>query len=314
MKKQVLIGALVAVGAAGPAAAQQDAPDSRERVTVAFEPQAVTSIRTHSVAERVTKGRPYSAEAVTEFVQVLGDGNRIERRTTVRVFRDGEGRTRREELGPDGTAQSISIYDPASHVTYVLDPSTRTAHKSIFMTIFPGWKKIAEAGAVTVTEAAPLEPPAEMAVAVPPERRAAAGEVRVFSMEAAEPGAGYAVKAGAVGAGAVVEYGKAMSVAGTREPLGEQEIGGVRAEGSRTTTTIPAGQIGNEREIKAVSEQWFSPDLQVLVMTKHSDPRSGETTYRLTNILRGEPGAALFEVPADYTIREPGEMRLRKPE
>ena len=76
------------------------------------------------------------------------------------------------------------------------------------------------------------------------------------------------------------------------------------AEGSRTTTTIAAGKIGNAQAIKVVSESWFSPDLQVLVMTRHSDPRSGETVYRLTNIIRGEQDRSLFEVPADYTIQD----------
>ena len=70
------------------------------------------------------------------------------------------------------------------------------------------------------------------------------------------------------------------------------------------TTTIPAGSIGNEQPILVVSEQWFSPDLKVLVMTKHSDPRSGENTYRLTNITQTEPARSLFEVPADYTLKD----------
>ena len=74
--------------------------------------------------------------------------------------------------------------------------------------------------------------------------------------------------------------------------------------GTRTTTTIPAGTIGNEQPILIVAEQWFSPDLKVLVMTKHSDPRTGETTYRLTNIVQTEPARSLFEVPADYTLKD----------
>jgi hypothetical protein len=86
--------------------------------------------------------------------------------------------------------------------------------------------------------------------------------------------------------------------------LGQQMIGGVMAEGTRATTVIAAGAIGNDQEIKIVSEEWRSPELQVLVMTRHSDPRSGETTYRLSNIVRAEPGAGLCEVPADYTIRD----------
>ena len=89
-----------------------------------------------------------------------------------------------------------------------------------------------------------------------------------------------------------------------KEDLGKQDIEGVVAEGTRTTVTIPAGEIGNERPIEIVSERWYSPELQLVVMTRHSDPRTGETTYKLTNINRTEPAKSLFEVPSDYTIKE----------
>jgi hypothetical protein len=101
------------------------------------------------------------------------------------------------------------------------------------------------------------------------------------------------------------------------ESLGKQNIGGVEAEGTRSTVTIPTGEIGNERPIEIVSERWYSPELQTAVMTRHSDPRTGETVYRLTNISRTEPARSLFEVPADYTVKEgppaPEPMRLRRP-
>jgi hypothetical protein len=87
------------------------------------------------------------------------------------------------------------------------------------------------------------------------------------------------------------------------EDLGQQVIEGVTVKGTRTTTVIPAGAIGNEQPITVTSEEWFSPDLKVLVMTKHADPRSGETTYRLTTIARGEPIPSLFELPAGVTIK-----------
>lgn len=88
------------------------------------------------------------------------------------------------------------------------------------------------------------------------------------------------------------------------EQLGKQIVEGVEAEGTRTTTTIEAGKIGNERPIVITSERWYSPELQTVVMTRRSDPRQGETTYKLTNINRAEPARSLFEVPADYTIKE----------
>jgi hypothetical protein len=79
-------------------------------------------------------------------------------------------------------------------------------------------------------------------------------------------------------------------------------VEGVMADGKRVTTVLPAGAIGNQQPITVLTEQWFSPDLEILVMTRHSDPRSGDTTYTVTNIVRAEPQGSLFDVPADYTI------------
>lgn len=75
-------------------------------------------------------------------------------------------------------------------------------------------------------------------------------------------------------------------------------------EGTRSTFTIPAGQIGNDRPMVIVSERWYSPDLQTVVMSKHSDPRMGETVFHLTSISRAEPAASLFAIPSDYTVKE----------
>jgi hypothetical protein len=102
------------------------------------------------------------------------------------------------------------------------------------------------------------------------------------------------------------------------ESLGKQNIEGVEAEGTRSTVTFPAGTFGNERPISIVSERWYSPELQTVVMTKHSDPRFGETNYRLTNINRSEPARTLFEVPSDYTLKteesHPRRLRMMSPE
>jgi len=78
----------------------------------------------------------------------------------------------------------------------------------------------------------------------------------------------------------------------------------VQAEGRRTTMTIPAGQAGNELPIYIVNESWYSSELHTTVLSKHSDPRNGETVTRLTNISRSEPAQVLFEAPADYKLRE----------
>jgi hypothetical protein len=88
------------------------------------------------------------------------------------------------------------------------------------------------------------------------------------------------------------------------ESLGTQTIAGVSAEGKRVTRTIPAGEIGNDRPLETTSEVWYSPELQVVVMSKHSDPRFGETTYQLTDVRRAEPDHSLFEVPGGYTLKQ----------
>lgn len=89
----------------------------------------------------------------------------------------------------------------------------------------------------------------------------------------------------------------------TTTSLGTQTINGVSAAGTRTTRTIPAGAIGNEKPIVITVERWYSADLQTAVMTKRSDPRTGDTVTQLTNIQRQEPAATLFQVPSDYTIQ-----------
>lgn len=100
----------------------------------------------------------------------------------------------------------------------------------------------------------------------------------------------------------------------TTTDLGTQTIDGISAQGTRTTRTIPAGQIGNQKPIVIVNERWYSPDLQMVVMSKRSDPRMGETVFQLTNIQQGAPDPSLFQVPSDYTVRQGGGPRpMRKP-
>jgi TonB family protein len=88
----------------------------------------------------------------------------------------------------------------------------------------------------------------------------------------------------------------------TTEQLGKDTVEGVECEWTRAVTTMPAGAIGNERPIEMVNETWRSPELQMMILSKRSDPRFGETTYRVTNISRSEPDAALFQIPSEYTI------------
>ena len=252
-----------------------------------------------SVESRVTKGAPYSAEAVTETLQVLGDGNRISRKSVSRIFRDSEGRTRRETVSPAGEVTTINISDPVAQSSYFLDVRTKTASRAGgqvgFVTMPSGTPGVSVRALATTT---PTE--------VPPAELRARQDVEMATAAAAGArGAGGG--AGGGGRGGAAPTVAAAARPGTnmaKEELGTQIVEGVMATGTRSTTTIEAGVIGNAQPIHIVSEQWYSDDLKVLVRTRHSDPRTGETTYRLTNVVLAEPAKTLFEVPADYTLKE----------
>jgi hypothetical protein len=81
-------------------------------------------------------------------------------------------------------------------------------------------------------------------------------------------------------------------------------VNGVLAKGIRSTITIPAGQIGNDRALQIVNERWYSDELGMPVKTSNSDPRFGTTTYELRNINRAAPDPALFQIPADYSLTD----------
>ena len=101
----------------------------------------------------------------------------------------------------------------------------------------------------------------------------------------------------------------------TRESLGSKTIDGLLVEGTRITRVIPEGEEGNDRPITTVSEQWFSPELKQVVESTHSDPRSGESIMRLTNVDRNNPDPSLFEVPGDYEIvDDPAPTVVRSPQ
>jgi len=261
-------------------------------------------IASESFGGKVVKGAPYSAEAVTETIQTLGDGNRIVNKFTSSVFRDSEGRTRREQtlkgLGPLGAGeeplQTIFINDPVAGVAYSLDTRSHTAHKSLPFK-FEFASKASAAGAESQTFDFKIAPGApaggNIVMTAPPPGGPEGPRIAPPALEGALGAATY-----------VFRTRQGPNPNEVKEQLGKQLIEGVEAEGTRTTVTIPAGEIGNERAIEIVSERWYSPELQVVVMTRTSDPRVGETTYKLTNISRTEQVRSLFEVPAGYTVKE----------
>lgn len=191
---------------------------------------------------KVVRGAPYSATIVTEMVQTLADGARITRRSTAAVFRDSEGRTRREQsletIGPfvarGQAGKIINIFDPVSGEHFSISPETRSARRLSSRSRMPRRRK---------------------------------------------------------------------SDAPRGQSLGTRTIEGVKVEGARQTITIPTGRIGNDRPIEIITEKWYSPELQVILYSSHTDPRIGVHTYRLTELSRMEPDAALFTIPPDYVIK-----------
>ncbi len=244
----------------------------------------------------VVKGAPYSAEATTEHVQVLADGNRITQKSAARVYRDSEGRTRREQdfalftTGAGAKAQkSVIINDPVAKTQYILEPEEQVARKMpqprVEITTKNGGKETPGGKPGKVDE------DFEMFVPPPPPPAGPGGPERVMV------------------------YRNSVQREGKTESLGNKVIDGISTEGTRITTVIPAGQIGNQGPLEIVNEKWYSPDLHVNIMTTFSDPRFGTTVYRLTNINRAEPDASLFQVPAGYKVEDephPGKVVIRK--
>jgi hypothetical protein len=262
------------------------------------------AFRTQSLMDAApVKGSPFCATITSDHTQQFADGNRIHTTEDSQMCRDSQGRTRREAqlelLGavPQGTAPKIiTIEDPVAGVRYTLDTLAKVARK---MPLGPmlistdgskaeGPKKDVIYSRVAASPDGALPPP-------PP----GGGQVfitrRVISNDAESAG----------------------DSAPAREDLGDQSINSIHAKGTRMTTIIPTGKMGNEQPINVISENWYSPELKATVMTKHSDPWAGTLTTQFSNVNTSEPDPSLFAVPSDYKIvdekAEPFMIRMGEP-
>jgi hypothetical protein len=175
-----------------------------------------------SVSGKTVTGRPLSAVEERHSLQILGDGTRIERTDTNKFYRDDQGRTRTER--PDGT---VLINDPVQGLTAEINPNGNTVRRKT-----PAiYKDMVSADVAKIMKT-------EMESA----------KVTAVSGTSMAPTVGDKLKAEAL----------AKTAARQEEDLGYQSANGVTAQGFRTTTTIPAGQIGNDRPIQIVSERWYS--------------------------------------------------------
>jgi hypothetical protein len=224
------------------------------------------------------QGAPYSATSTNENVQILGDGTRITQTSTGNIARDSQGRTRQDaslpaigNLSATDAPHLVFIQDPVTQTAYTLNLTDKTAQKlpSLPANITTSGPAIGGPGKVIMQMGSAIS-------ASGPPPPAIAMQRTLF---------------------AINDQGQVNT-----EDLGTQTMEGVQVTGVRTTRTIPVGEIGNDRPINVVTEVWTSPDLKTIVYSKRSDPRMGEQTFRLTNIVRSEPDASLFTVPPDFKL------------
>jgi hypothetical protein len=288
---------------------------------------------------RIIKNAPYSATMVSERVQNLADGNQISTKTSTMNYRDSAGRTRYEKRDDKGELRNVTIQDPVAGTTLVLNPGKKTATKLGRFGFWPGLDgalageagRAAAEAHIAAAEAARAGAEAGRAAAeaararieqlrkegklpTVERRHTANGEeivIKNVQVEVRNDGNGDGkvetrqesrVQIGPVLAEAFGD--RKWSGNMTTKDLGTRDFDGVKAQGKLHSYEIPAGAIGNRNPIVVSDENWYAPELQVSVYTKHSDPRSGDVVFRLENLKRGEPAPALFTVPPDYTVKD----------
>jgi len=248
-------------------------------------------------AEVVT-GRPYTAQAVTELKQTLGNGAHITQKSEASVGRDTKGRTFRVQtmnsIGPwASTGEPASAggqNETAPTLTTIFDPVSKT---HIDYTDNPKLAHVIPLGGF-------------------------GGPVFTASVSGGGPNVTYVAGEPASGAVGFATQARVLTAPGTpaKEPeaeqLGERQIEGFKAVGKRTRVVIPANSIGNDSPIEITHETWYSPDLKLMLESTQNDPRFGETKYTLVKISAKEPSEKLFQVPAGYTVEDiPGPPPLR---
>jgi hypothetical protein len=302
---------LLAAAQPPPSAAPPPPPDSLFYVTSAA-PLRLDVLGAEGVVPGgVVEDKPYTADSMTESTQILADGNRISHSNQARFYRDSQGRTRREQpMGSLGVFQApsepittITIHDPVAGTTYFLDPAAHTVRKlQPFRLQFNG------GGGGTATFERAVPPPGD-------DPSVAGVHVGAVSLPFPPPSAGSEPGAPAGGliamhraartgaAGTIAFEAQAGPLDSTTEDLGEQVLEGVLAHGTRETSTIPAGALGNQRAIVITSERWYSAEIDAVLSSKTSDPRFGETSYKLVNVVREEPAPDLFTIPTGYEVQ-----------
>jgi hypothetical protein len=219
-------------------------------------------------------GQPYSAERVSEHTQTLTNGTHIDqKREMSRMYRDSEGRTRMERLVFLGPAVRTGAKDTAPRLIHIYDPVAGYSYT------LDTQKHIAHRYTVPIPSESQKTARTAVEMPAPPAGQPVAGKAASFN-------------------GVLQQRGM------KRVPLGTEMIDGIQVEGTRTSITTPTGVQGNDRPLTRVCEIWHAEELKITMLSKCTDPRSGNLTLRIQNLERSEPDPELFQVPADYTIVE----------
>ena len=273
-------------------------------------------INRRSASDAVEKNNPYSAREVREFKQTLADGTLIQRQSTRLLARDREGRLRQELRQADGSAR-VFINDPVDKAAYIIDPQKKTACRAEFneraindcySQIKGDWKPLGfMLHANSRSGLGMMSARDDIAIEVSPRAQIIDLTRKAYvhrdgkTLEAPVPPTPPLPPLPPL-AGMRSDSGGNAQV--SREKKTGQSYEGLQVDADRTVETIAAGAIGNSRPIESVVERYYSPELKMTVFSRRSDPRNGESIYRMVDIKRSEPDAALFRVPAGYNLSE----------
>jgi hypothetical protein len=295
-------------------------------VQIAPPPVAISSAMlgvTSPVGAQSTAGKPVFAEFITEHHQSFTDGNRISRTSTSTIYRDAKGRIRRESqlsipglpTGVSASTQFVTIIDQSLGFGFILNSQEMVAHRYDLNAARPSYVAHVNASGSG----------GNALMSAPP---AGGGEAATTSTGAGSPATarwrmhgflrhGHDAPANSQLASGFIPEETGFASAPTMridqpflaapnpvrtENLGEQMILGFPAHGTRVITTLRAGEIGNDRPIDIVSEQWYSPELEMVMRSMHRDPWAGEFSTNMVKVSRGDQPAALFEVPTNYKV------------
>lgn len=211
------------------------------------------------------RNAPFSADVSTQYDRLLSNGNHIHRETIGKVYRDVQGRVRTETQIPSPSGSSAYIVIQDPILHEVVHLDPRSKTANVH--------HLAEPLSVPAGLPNPIVGQKGNLVPTPP-GQAGSAAVPLRPDPVKDP---------------------------VIESLGAKTMQGLQVLGTRTTAVMPGG---DGEPIVAVTDTWYSPDLQMVVLSISDDGQSGRSLMRVTNIVRAAPSEQLFQTPPDYTVKD----------